>query len=170
MLEYVELRGWTADDFYSRYDRLEYTYEVRPDILNIHIVAAMREGDGAYRYVMPCLWSLKDGKELELPYIAFRELFTPAGYLDFLNKYWVKDAKRACDRIPEESKNPDMFLDDIHNVTYSLHNDTLCLDLNGDYEVWNSTYEQPSLYKELPVRELQGLLSPLGKYLLFESD
>ncbi len=151
-----------------RWYEVECSFEIKENILYISFAG---EYYGAYpNYVEDEFYfDLKNGEPLKLSIIPFQALFTLSGYLDFLNKYWLKGVKKKFIAAIECAEfEPYCSYYDIYN--YSVKDNKFSISLSND--CYPHVAQACSPYYEISVEldTLKQYINELGKYILLESN
>lgn len=148
-----------------RWYDVDFNYEIKEDILFIDFSG---EYYGAYpNYVEEELFfDLKNGEQLSNMDIPFQALFSLHGYLDFMNKYWLKKAKPAFNEAIEcADYEPYCSYYDIYD--YSINHNKLSISLADDCYARVSRACSPRVSLTLPLDSIKTYLNNEGNKLLF---
>ena len=148
-----------------RWYEADFEHEIKNNILYITYSG---EYVGAYpNYITEeVFFDLKTGEHLSNSDIPFQALFSLNGYLDFMNRFWLKQARDVFKQATECAESePECSYYDIDS--YSLTKDKkLMLSLTGDCYPRVILDCAPKLTLELPIDSVQKCLSEQGKKIL----
>lgn len=148
-----------------RWYDLDFIHEVKEGILYIQFGG---EYYGAYpNYVEEELFfDLNTGEQLSNSDIPFQALFSLYGYLDFMNKFWLKKAKPAfIEAIECADYEPYCSYYDIYS--YSINNDNINISLADDCYARVSRACSPGVSLTLPLDSIKAYLSKEGNQIIF---
>ncbi|MCL2596409.1 MAG: hypothetical protein FWD66_01855 [Paludibacter sp.] len=146
---------------------IECSSELKDDILYIWLSGTYY---GAYdNDIEDCFYfNLKTGEELQMSEIQFQSLFTLSGYLDFINKYWLKGVKKEFkEAIKCADSEPYCSY---YDIDYSVDENKLSISLNDDCYPRVVRVCSPYYNLSIPLDSVKTYLNDVGKYILVESD
>jgi hypothetical protein len=145
---------------------VEFTHQIAENVLHI---AFQGEYYGAYLNNVEdhLYFDLKTGDQLDEKLVPFHALFSPEGYFDFLNKYWLprcagefKEATRCAESEPYCS---------CYDIDFAHTGSQLVLSLTNDCFPHASRACSPSVSEEIRLDTIKPFLSSFGNYVLLES-
>ena len=165
ILDRFMLESFNADEIEDlRWSGLDFESDIQDDIFFFFFGG---EYYGAYpNYVMESLFfDLKTGEQLSYQTIPFQALFTPYGYLNFLNRYWLKDVKAQFEEAIECSETEPYC--SYYDITYQLRNNQLVASLVEDCYPRVIRACAPGYSVQVPFDSIRNYLSPLAKEHIF---
>ncbi len=155
------------EDF--RYSGCTFQYQVDDNYLFLKTEGGYygpypSEGENEY------VFEIKTGEIVESESLPFQALFTLDGYLDFIDKYWIKDIQKefAISTSDCEGTSPYCSYYDIEN--YEVIANKLSFSITNDCYPHVSQACTPYLTKEISKEILKLYLSDLGYKLLFKEN
>lgn len=145
-----------------------FTSELEGDMLYIGFAG---EYYGAYpNYVEDEMYfSTTTGVLITPQIIPFQALFSLSGYLDFMNKYWLKGVKEAFKEAIEcADYEPYCSYYDIYS--YTAKNNKLSISLADDCYARVSSACSPGFSIEVELDSISSYLNKVGNRLLIESN
>ena len=162
MLESFDPKSVTEFRWYD----VEFEHQMKESVLHI---AFRGEYYGAYpNQIKESLYfDLKTGNQLEEKRIPFHALFSPEGYFDFLNKYWLpgcseayQEAIRCADSEPYCN---------CYDIEFGCGAGILNLSLTNDCFPHATRACSPDVAKRVALDTAKPFLSSFGKYVLLEA-
>jgi hypothetical protein len=162
MLESFDPKTVTEFRWYD----VEFEHQVKESVLHI---AFRGEYYGAYpnQIEESLYFDLKTGTQLAEKRLPFHALFSPEGYFDFLNKYWLsgcsgayQEAIRCADAEP---------YCDCYDIEYGYGSGKLNLSITNDCFPHVVRACTPDFTAALPLDTVKPFLSNFGKYVLLEA-
>lgn len=141
--------------------------EIKDEILYISYSG---EYYGAYPNLVEeeIFFSLKSGEPLAYKSIPFQSLFTLSGYLDFLNKYWLKDIEQEFKEATEcAGFEPHCSY---YDIDYSFDNKKLSASLTIDCYPRVALACAPEKNISIEIDSIKEYLNEVGKYIFFKSN
>jgi len=114
------------------------------------------------------VFDLKTGKLLAYDPIPFQALFTPSGFLEFLNKYWLE---QFTEKLNESISCAEMDATcSPRKLTYEIiGNDLIVRLFEGCFPSYARACE-PNFEKIFKVKDIQSFLSEAGKIIISEEN
>lgn len=150
-----------------RWSYLDFESDIQGDIFFFKFGG---EYYGAYpNYVQQSFFfDLNSGEELSYKSIPFQALFSPEGYLAFLNRYWMKDIKTQFDEAIECSDTEPYC--SYYDITYGIRNNRLRASLTDDCYPRVIRACAPGYDVRVELDSIENYLSPFGKEYIFSED
>lgn len=146
-----------------------FSYEIKQNILCLTV-----EGESGYGPYPSYLdddiyFDLQTGEMLEMPTIPFQSLFTSSGYMDFLQKYWLKGVKKEFIGI-EKCAEMEPYCSYYDIIIDSANRKKLHISLISDCFPRVSQACSPSFSISVDINSISQYLNDIGKYMLIESN
>lgn len=155
------------EDF--RFSGCTFQYQMDEDYLFLktaggYLGAYPSESENEY------VFEIKTGEMVDSESLPFQALFTLNGYLDFIDKYWLKDIQKdfAISTSDCEGTAPYCSYYDIEN--YEVNANSLSFSITNDCYPHVAKPCSPFLTKEVSKDILKPFLSDLGYRLLFNEN
>jgi hypothetical protein len=151
-----------------RWYDVKFDSEVRENILFIRYGG---EYYGAYpNYIEEELFfDLRTGGPLDNHDITFQALFSLEGYLDFMNRYWLAEAKNAF-REAFECAQSEPFCSYYDIDEYSVEKNKVSISLAHDCYPRVIRACSPGITKSIPLDSIKQYLSNTGRKILVEDS
>jgi len=169
ILDYFMINSFNQSEIEEfRWYGVSFDYEIKEDILYISISGTHYGAHSAY-VEDKMYFDLKTGELLKFTIIPFQALFTLTGYLDFINKYWLKGVKKEfLDASECAGIKPYCTYYDISS--YSVNGNKLSVSLKEDCYPYVSRACSPIFEILVELDSIKQYLNDIGKYILFESN
>lgn len=168
ILDWFMLESFHAEENEElRWSGLDFESDIREGIF---FFSFSGEYYGAYpNYVSESLFfDLETGKQLSLKRIPFQALFTPDGYLGFLNRYWLTGVKAEFEQAIECSETEPYC--SYYDITYGVRNNQLEASLINDCYPRVIRACAPFYSVTVALDSIQNYLSPLAKDHIFRKE
>lgn len=146
-----------------------FSHEIKQNILCLMIEGEW--GGGPYPSYLDAdiYFDLQTGEMLQMPTIPFQSLFTLSGYMDFLQKYWLKGVKKEfidiekCAEMKPYCSYYDIIID-------SASKKKLYVSLVFPCFPHVAEACSPEFSITLEINSISQYLNDVGKYILLESN
>lgn len=151
-----------------RFSGCTFSYQINPT----HLFLKTEGGYlGAYpsQFENEYIFNLKDGTLENNESIPFQAFFTLIGYLDFMDNYWLNDAKKQFDNSIEDCEGTEPYCTYYDIAKYEVVDNQLSISLTNDCYPHVAQACTPVLTKTFPKETMKKYLSEWGYRILFTS-
>lgn len=167
ILEYFSINSFKQNELEDfAWYHVWFFHEIKQNIICLTVEG---EGPSPSDLVDDIYFDLRTGEMLEMPTIPFQSLFTLSGYMDFLQKYWLKGVKKEfigigkCAEMEPYCSYYDIIID-------SANKKKLHISLVFDCFPRVSQACSPSFAISVDINSISQYLNDIGKYILLESN
>lgn len=170
ILEYFMINSFKQNELEEfAWYHVWFFHEIKQNIICLTV-----EGESGYGPYPSYLdddiyFDLRTGERLEMPTIPFQSLFTLSGYMDFLQKYWLKGVKKEFIGI-EKCAEMEPYCSYYDIIIDSANKKKLHISLVFDCFPRVSQACSPSFAISVDINSISQYLNNIGKYILLESN
>lgn len=170
ILEYFMINSFKQNELeeFKWYDVM-FSYEIKQKILCLTVEGESGYGPYPSYFDDDIYFDLQTGEMLEMPTIPFQSLFTLSGYMDFLQKYWLKGVKKEFIGI-EKCAEMEPYCSYYDIIIDSANRKKLHISLISDCFPRVSQACSPSFSISVDINSISQYLNDIGKYMLIESN
>lgn len=168
LLHSFELESYDGDAAYFGYTDINARMRMLDTVLYLYIKS---EFMAAYpvTHETEQYFSLTTGQQLPYYSYTFSQLFTPQGYFEFLEKYWLKKAKNAL-KAAEECANGPSYCNAYDIMDYKVQEDSIMIQLSNQCFPHVTQFCSPMLTVKVALTDALPYMNLIGQKIVNSPD